>query len=216
MEADHYAEILWNFQKLNQPLERCDAIVVPGSHDDMPAEYAIELFKRGYGKFIIFSGGALQSDPISGEKREHTEAEGYARLAYEAGIDPDKVFIENRSTNTGENLRFSMELIKENNLDVRKILFIQKPYMERRLAAAIAKQIPDTQFIVTSPPISFQEYCNGKIPKDYIISGMVGDMQRLKMYGESGFQIHVDIPEDVWNAYEELVKMGYTRKLIKN
>jgi hypothetical protein len=43
---------------------------------------------------------------------------------------------------------------------------------------------------------------------------MVGDLQRVKIYPEKGFQIAQEIPEDVWRAFEELVAAGYTRHLI--
>jgi len=44
---------------------------------------------------------------------------------------------------------------------------------------------------------------------------MVGDLQRIKYYPEKGFQIYQEIPEEVWKAYEELVKMGFDKQLIK-
>jgi hypothetical protein len=43
---------------------------------------------------------------------------------------------------------------------------------------------------------------------------MVGDLQRIKLYPERGFQIYQDIPDDVWQAYEKLVGMGYTKHLV--
>jgi hypothetical protein len=43
---------------------------------------------------------------------------------------------------------------------------------------------------------------------------MVGDLQRIKVYPEKGFQISQDIPDDVWKAYEELVRLGYTKHLV--
>jgi hypothetical protein len=30
-----------------------------------------------------------------------------------------------------------------------------------------------------------------------------------------GFQVHQDIPDDVWRAYEELLSMGYDKHLVK-
>ena len=59
-----------------------------------------------------------------------------------------------------------------------------------------------------------------KIPLDEYISDedlereinvMVGDMQRMKTYAEAGFQVPVDIPDDVWDAYKRLVRAGYTK-----
>jgi hypothetical protein len=43
---------------------------------------------------------------------------------------------------------------------------------------------------------------------------MVGDLQRIRLYAERGFQIPQDIPDDVWAAYEELVRAGYDQRLV--
>jgi hypothetical protein len=45
---------------------------------------------------------------------------------------------------------------------------------------------------------------------------MVGDLQRVKEYAKQGFQIPQEIPGNVWKAYEELVRRGYTKHLIKD
>ena len=50
---------------------------------------------------------------------------------------------------------------------------------------------------------------------DEFIKDMVGDLERIKLYPEKGFQIPQDIPSDVWEAYKELVRMGYTKHLIR-
>ena len=42
---------------------------------------------------------------------------------------------------------------------------------------------------------------------------MVGDLQRIRIYPEKGFQIPQDIPDEVWAAYERLVGWGFTRHL---
>jgi hypothetical protein len=43
---------------------------------------------------------------------------------------------------------------------------------------------------------------------------MAGDLQRIKVYAEIGFQIYQEIPPNVWNAYEQLVKSGFNEHLI--
>lgn len=45
---------------------------------------------------------------------------------------------------------------------------------------------------------------------------MVGDLQRIAVYGKNGFQIPQDIPEKVWHAYEQLVALGFDKHLLKN
>ena len=44
---------------------------------------------------------------------------------------------------------------------------------------------------------------------------MVGDLQRIKFYPRLGFQIKQEIPDDVWQAYEKLVALGYDKHLMK-
>lgn len=40
------------------------------------------------------------------------------------------------------------------------------------------------------------------------INVLVGDVQRMKLFYEKGWQIKMEIPQEVWNAYEILVKKG--------
>ena len=48
-----------------------------------------------------------------------------------------------------------------------------------------------------------------------VIQIMVGDLQRIRIYAEKGFQIPQYIPGQVWNAYERLVEAGFDQQLIK-
>jgi hypothetical protein len=43
---------------------------------------------------------------------------------------------------------------------------------------------------------------------------MVGDLQRLVVYGRKGWSAPQDVPPDVMAAYEQLVAAGYTRRLV--
>jgi hypothetical protein len=90
--------------------------------------------------------------------------------------------------------------------------------MERRSLATFRKMWPEKDVIVTSPQVAFDEYLdsysNKELSADDVISIMVGDLQRIKVYAEKGFQIFQDIPPQVWSAFEELVRSGYDRHLI--
>jgi hypothetical protein len=50
---------------------------------------------------------------------------------------------------------------------------------------------------------------------DDVVSIMVGDLQRIRLYPQKGFQIAQHIPDDVWHAYESLVAAGYDKHLIE-
>ena len=89
--------------------------------------------------------------------------------------------------------------------------------MERRTYSTFKKQWPDTnmRIAVTSPIMSYEEYMDGSaINKDFVISVMVGDLQRIREYPKRGFQIEQDIPNEVWQAHEDLVATGFDKHLM--
>ena len=131
------------------------------------------------------------------------------------GVPSEAIFIENQSTNTGENILFTQKLLNDKGLDPYSFLLVQKPYMERRSFATFKKQWPGKNLLVTSPQIAFEDYPNEEIPLERVINVMVGDLQRIKIYPEKGFQIYQEIPHDVWAAYERLIREGFDKHLAK-
>lgn len=132
------------------------------------------------------------------------------------GVPQDQILIENRSTNTGENIALAYQLLQKNNIPVKRMILVQKPYMERRTYATFMKQWPGEQveIMVTSPQISFEAYPNEDISLEDVIHIMLGDLQRIKLYPKKGFQIYQEIPPDVWEAYRQLTDKGFTHHLI--
>ena len=205
------AKKLWDYHHVNHSPEKSDCILVLGSHDLRVAERAAELYLQGWAPIIIFSGGLGR---LTQDLWKVSEAESFAAIAEKMGVPKEAILIENRSTNTGENILFTQQLLKTKNLDPKSFIVVQKPYMERRSFATFKKHWPDKKLIVTSPQISFEEYPNEEMPLEKVINIMVGDMQRIKLYPEKGFQIFQEIPGDVWQAYEKLVASGYDMDLI--
>jgi uncharacterized SAM-binding protein YcdF (DUF218 family) len=203
---------------MHQEIKKCDAVFVLGSIDDRVAEYGANLFLKSYGKWLIISGGvAHKNDLLATEWSEATEAEHFAEIARKMGVPSDKILTEYKATDTGENIKFAYELLLLKGININSILLVHKPYMERRTYATFEKQWPDknTHFMVTSPPIEYDAYFNELQPKDKIVNIMVGDLQRIKEYAKLGFQSEQAIPDEVWNAYEELVSQGFNEHLIK-
>jgi hypothetical protein len=209
-------ETIWHYHQLNHQLTRSDVIVVLCSHDLRVAERGAEVFLEGWAPLLIFSGGL---GSITSQFWTEAEADLFAKRAVEMGVDPESILIENRSTNTGENVLFTKRLLAERGLDPQSFILVQKPYMERRAFATFRKLWSEKPVIVTSPRTSLDEYLchytNDALSMDDVISIMVGDLQRIQLYPERGFQIPQEIPADVWSAYEELVKAGYDRHLLR-
>ncbi len=210
------AEILWNYHRLNHPLSPSDAIFVLCSHDMAVAERGAELYLQGYAPLLIFSGGfggitkSLWTDP---------EADRFAQVAVRAGVPAAAILIENKSSNTGENVAFTRALLAERGLAPQSFILVQKPYMERRTFATFKKIWPEKTAIVTSPQVSLDEYLarysNASLSVDDVVSIMVGDLQRVKVYPDRGFQIPQEIPPGVWAAFEALLQAGYDKHLIR-
>lgn len=192
------AEKIWRYHQMKHQLEKADAILVLCSHDGKVAERGAELFLGGWAPLLIFSGGF---GSITRNIWTKPEADRFAEIAIAMGVPKEGVLIENRSTNTGENILFTRQLLAERKIDPQKFILVQKPYMERRAFATFRKIWPEKDVLVTSPQVSFDEYLDSysasELSSDDVISIMVGDLQRIKMYAEQGFQIHQEIPEDV-------------------
>ena len=209
-EVRRDARLIWDYMLMRHELKSMDAVFALGSSDTRVAEWAADLFLQGLGEYLILAGkyGKVQ-------KFAKTEAETFGDIARERGVPGDKIILETRSTNTGENILFVKELLAKKNLDIKSFLLVQKPYMERRTYATFKKQWPEAECIVNSPPISYDEYGNDSRFHDRWIDIMVGDLQRIKEYPALGYQIEQNIPEQVWEAYERLVGLGYTKYMIQ-
>jgi len=205
------AKKLWDYHHMHHTIEKCDSILALGSHDLRVAERAADIYLEGWAPIIIFSGGLgnLTKDIWS-----EPEADQFAGIAKRKGVPEKAILIENKSTNTGENILFTQQLLQEKHLDPHSFIVVQKPYMERRSYATFKKHWPEKKLLVTSPQLSFEEYVTDEIPVEKVINIMVGDLQRIRLYPAKGFQIFQEIPDDVWKAYDELVSMGFNNHML--
>ncbi|MEZ8100314.1 YdcF family protein [Vibrio bivalvicida] len=198
-----HIERLWSYMQLNHTLIKSDCIFVLGSNDVRVAEYAAQLFLDGWAGKLIFSGGVGRlTDGIF----ESTEALTFAALARDMGVPSDCIIIENKATNTGENIRFTYELMNQLGEEFRSFILVQKPYMERRTYATFTKQwpIPYEAICVTSPKTKFCDYFNEDIDLETTVTAMLGDFERIKTYPALGFQVEQKIPQEIDDSYHLL------------
>lgn len=207
------ARQLWDYHHMQHTLARSGCILALGSHDLRVADRAAELYLQGWAPLVVMSGGL--GNLTKGMWTE-PEADRFAAIAIQKGVPAGAILIENRSTNTGENILFTAQLLKEKGLNPDSFIVVQKPYMERRSYATFKKHWPDKKkVIVTSPQLDLEEYATEEISLERVINIMTGDLQRIKYYPAKGFQIYQEIPPGVWDAYERLVASGFNKHLIK-
>ncbi len=206
------AKQLWDYHQLKHVIVKSECILALGSNDLRVPERAAELYLQGFAPLIIMSGGLGNfTQDIWTEK----EADKFAGVAIKKKVPADAILIENKSSNTGENILFTQNLLLEKKLDPQSFIVVQKPYMERRSYATFKKHWPDKNLCVTSPQISFEDYPTPEINLEKVINIMVGDLQRIERYPEKGFQIYQEIPEKVHNAYQRLIALGFDKHLMK-
>jgi uncharacterized SAM-binding protein YcdF (DUF218 family) len=211
MTTDDLAKILWDYMLLRHEPAAADVILVLGSNDVRVGEHGARLFLRGLAPLMVCSGNVGR---LTAGHFEKSEAETFADAAVRLGVPRSAILIENVSTNTGQNIDRSRALLVSAGVRPARVILVQKPYMERRAWATFKQRWPGPELLVTSPPIPYEEYPTQGIPRDLVINILVGDVQRMRVYAERGFQVPQPIPEEVWAAWSELVARGYTGHLV--
>ena len=209
-------QVIWDYLCLNQKLENADCIVGFGNFNTDIARRTAELYHEGYAPKVLFTGGlGRNTEGLLPEP----EAIRFARVAMDCGVPEEDILIEDKSANTKENIDFTRSLLKQRGIPSDHILGVHQPFMERRITAAMGVYWPEVKFSVTSPRVTIPEYLarakDQGISENASVSVIVGDFQRMDLYAKKGYQLPQHIPEEAWNAFHELVAMGFDTQLAK-
>jgi len=206
-------KIIWDYMVLDQKIEKSDLIIGCGCKSLEIPRKCSELLKLNYANKILFAGGYGR---ITSKEFKKPEAEIYREIALKEGINEDQIYIENKSTNTGDNFRFSLKIIKENNIEAKKIIIVHNKMSERRTYSTAKAIIKDCELYITSTNVVFDEFINKiklRTEKDVndIISSILADVQRIIIYPQFGWQIENEVPDEVIKAYYLLKNRGFNK-----
>ncbi|MGW0597210.1 YdcF family protein [Streptomyces sp. NPDC002776] len=205
------ARRVWDYHQMGHSPRPCSVAIGLGSHDLGVADTAVDLYKRGMAPLLVFTGATSLT---TRERMPRGEAVHYRERALELGVPSTAVLVEPRARNTGENIRFSRELLEEAGIEVASVLLISKPYEERRAYATARKLWPEVEVVSASTPMTLDEYVDSIGDARLVIDMLVGALQRLMIYPEQGFMISQPVPVDVLKAYERLSQAGFTSRLL--
>jgi uncharacterized SAM-binding protein YcdF (DUF218 family) len=143
------------------------------------------------------------------------------------GIPADRILVEDRSANGGENARFSIRALKDAGLARGTILLLQDPTMQRRsvltfereaeLAGIEMRPLSHSTFV---PCVEAAMGGDVRVRADQAVGSwsflrlaalLLGEIRRLRDdengYGPRGrnFIAHVDLPDAVLESYERLM-----------
>lgn len=97
----------------------------------------------------ILSGGQGRGENIS-------EAQCMYNVLTEKGIDADRLYLEDKSTNTDENISFSKQIIEENNLST-DIAIVSSDYHLKRAAMICKKNGFENIYRISAPSTFFDK-----------------------------------------------------------
>ena len=115
-------------QSFSNDKENVDAVVVPGASQwngrPSPAfrsrlDRAISIYKSGFTKYIILTGGIAQGDTLS-------ESSVGKRYLVKKGIPNSNILIEEKGTTTLESLTEVSNILSKKNID--SVLFVSHGY----------------------------------------------------------------------------------------
>ena len=141
-------------------------------------------------------------------------------------IPAEKVLTEEKSSNCGENARFSYDLMQTLHITPKSVIIVQDPTMQRRTVATFERVwqgeahqphwrswpgvVPVLERHATRTTFTLDE--KGLWPVERYISLVLGEIPRIRDdaqgYGPQGrdFITHVDIPAAVIDAWEILAR----------
>ena len=210
-EQFHDATLIWDHHQMGHEARSCSAAIGLGSHDLGVATTAADLYRAGLFPVVVFSGG---NSPTTRARFPRGEAVHYREHALGLGVPDEAILVESKAANTGQNITFSRELLAEAGVVVESLLLISKPYMERRSYATCRKLWPEAEVVCASEPLELDDYIKSIGDEKLVVDMLVGDLQRVIEYPKLGFAVEQDVPGDVYDAYERLLRAGFDSRLI--
>lgn len=218
-----------------------DLIVIAG-HAVVPGILGALQLAKAIDAPLLFSGGIghsterlkqnLRQNPATAHLTltGSSEARIFYQIATELfGIPPTRLYVEEQSTNCGENALFSLELIAAKQISAKRILLSQDPLMQKRTRATFeqTQQQLMTRHLFLNWPVFVPQL--EKVSGQVVIQGcqttgswdvgrfiqlLLGEMKRLHDdsdgYGPvgKGFIGHIEIPDAVMTAWARMKSSG--------
>ena len=127
---------------ISTPLKPADLLFVFGTREDVGrrVDEAVRLWREGLFQWSIVSGGVT-----SGSGRSECEIIKAAMVA--RGIPPERILEEHRSTNTGENVIFSLPVIEAaiGLKNIRSVICLGNSWTARRYPMTLHRHWPEVE-----------------------------------------------------------------------
>ena len=175
-----------NYIFVSDEPEKVDAIFLPGgSHPEQP-EYAAELYRKGYAKWLVPSGGvSVKRDKWPGVRSKadiyngdyQSDCEFFTDVFVKNGVPADAIIGEDKSGHTRDNAFLSRKVVDENGLEIKTALVVCKAFHARRCLMLYQMAFPDVEIKVC--PIQCYNITNFFIKNQYFrLHRVLGELAR--------------------------------------
>ncbi len=199
------------FQFLNKKdaLQKADIIIGFGHFDMNIPKRCCELYLDGMGSKIIFTGG-VGAGSADFKNAEAIEFFQYARRFFPQ-IPQEDILIEDQSTNTGENIRFSIKTLKEKlpefnfETGISSAILVATPARQYRVYLTVLQYLPQIKLVNLPPDLSYNDnmLIYNEKGEDFTRQ-LTGEIYRLLEYPAKGLCEKVEIPEHLIEAYHKV------------
>ncbi len=179
---------------------RADLIIGFGHFDRRIPAYCARLYGEGYAPKILFTGGrGSGSGALTAP-----EALVFRDEARRLGVPGAALFIESGSTNTPENVRFSLALLAalDPPFTFGSALLVAHPYRQRRVWLTCRKLLPDVALLNAPVPSTleadvalFHRAGTAYAPL------LLGEVGRIRTYAARGDIAAMPLPDEVLRIY---------------
>lgn len=204
-------KIIYDYMVLNQELQKSDWIIGCGCTNLTIPIVCSDLYKNHIAPKILFTGGYGK---LTKDYFQKSEAETFRDIALKQGVKEKDIYLETKSTNTVQNFKNCQKIIKKNH---EKIIIVCNSIYERRVYNTAKAILKDQIIRVTSERISYEEYFKNLVSssdwkKD--VSVIVGNIQRMIIYPQFGWQLKEEVPKEVLEVYQRLKQKGFNQYII--
>ena len=206
------AEEIFDYLAATDPLPDTpvDAIVGFGTFDLGLPRLCGDLYQRGCAPWLIFTGGIGAGTADLGQP----EADAWRTELKRSHphLPAECLILENRSTNTAENIRFTAELLQRDHparafgAGIRRVIGVASPSRLRRVALTWRKLQPTVPLLRMRPPAA--TYATEQAL--YTAKGfdydahLAGEIERIIDYAERGWTAREPLPALIAAAYREI------------
>jgi uncharacterized SAM-binding protein YcdF (DUF218 family) len=179
---DRAMEELFQFLAIEDELRNADIIIGFGVFDMRVPEHCARLHLEKYAPRILFTGGhGTGSGPL-----QEPEALVFRDRALALGVKPSDIIIESTSTNTLENVLFSIRTLDGLGLKCKSSIIVAQPHRQRRVWLTCRRWMTDITLINHHPPAKPETEAERFGSAKKLQESMRGEIERIMKYGLKG------------------------------